>query len=140
MKESSHCFSVCFIHISGVVMSPNFPNIYPNSIDRTDMISVAPEKRIEIVFTNFTVQLHPDCRHDQLSIIDQDGSQLLGLSCGLELPPGEHRTSHNNSEPTSGVRSKSNIVFIKFFTDNDPGSQTLVPLSGWRLEWKSINP
>ena len=78
-----------FIYISGVVMSPNFPNIYPNNIDRTDMIYVAPEKKIEIVFTNFTVQLHPSCRHDQLSIIDQDGSELLGLSCGLELPPGE---------------------------------------------------
>ena len=89
-KESSYCWeTTAFIFISGVVMSPNFPNIYPNNFDRTDIIYVAPEKKIEIVFTNFTVQFHPSCRHDQLSIIDQDGSELLGLSCGLELPPGE---------------------------------------------------
>ena len=26
---------------------------------------------------------------NQLSIVDQDGSELLGISCGLQLPPGE---------------------------------------------------
>ena len=70
-------------------MSPNFPNHYPNRIDRIYVIHVAAEKIIEIVFTNFTVHPHPSCRFDQLSIIDQDGSELLPISCGLQLPPGE---------------------------------------------------
>ena len=69
--------------------SPNFPDDYPNLLDKTDVIAVAPGKRIEIVFTNFTVEFHPLCRSDQVSISDQDGSELLGISCGLELPPGE---------------------------------------------------
>ena len=78
-----------YIDIAGVVTSPNFPNYYPNRIDRTDMIYVAAEKIIEIEFTNFTVQPHPQCRANRLSIIDQDGSELLGKSCGFQLPPGE---------------------------------------------------
>ena len=70
-------------------MSPNFPNHYPNRIDRIYVIQVAAEKIIEIVFTNFAVYPHPSCRIDHLSIIDQDGSELLPISCGLQLPPGE---------------------------------------------------
>ena len=70
-------------------MSPNFPIYYPHSIDRIYVIQVAAERIIEIVFTNFTVHPHPTCRIDQLSIIDQDGSELLPISCGLQLPPGE---------------------------------------------------
>ena len=81
--------SLNYIDIAGVVTSPNFPNSYPNRIDRTDMIYVAAQKLIEIEFTNFTVQPHPQCRGNQLSIVDQDGSELLGISCGLQLPPGE---------------------------------------------------
>ena len=77
------------IEISGVLTSPNFPDNYPNDLDKIDMIAVAPGKRIDIVFTNFTVQPHPSCRHDQVSISDQDGTELLGISCGLELPPGK---------------------------------------------------
>ena len=77
------------IEISGVLTSPNFPDNYPNDLDKIDMIAVAAGKRIDIVFTNFTVQPHPSCRHDQVSISDQDGTELLGISCGLELPPGK---------------------------------------------------
>ena len=35
---------------------------------------------------------------------------------------------------TSGVTSKTNIVFMKFFADDNTGSFT-----GWRAKWKAIN-
>ena len=48
----------------GTVISPNYPNYYPNNIDETYSIEVETGSRIEITFLDFDLESAPRCQYD----------------------------------------------------------------------------
>ena len=95
-------------------MSPNYPEHYPSNHDSTQTIEVAEGKRIIFVFSNFITE--PE--YDWVQIEDEDGTDLLSRTWG-SLPPGT-------------IISKSNIIHVKFHTD-DSRQRT-----GWRMDWTEV--
>ena len=104
---------------SGVLMSLNYPSRYPSNHDSTQIVEVAEGKYIRFEFTNFNTE--PE--YDWVQVVDPSGTHLSefedgGKISGSSLPPH-----------SSGIRSKSNIIHVKFHTD---GSEQR---SGWRMAW-----
>ena len=99
---------------SGVLMSPNYPQRYPSSHDSTQTIEVAEGKRILFVFSNFITE--PE--YDWVRIEDENGTDLLRRTWG--------------SSPPGTIISKSNIIHVKFHTDDSRQR------SGWRMEWTEV--
>jgi len=113
---------------SGVLTSPDYPELYPNNHDSTQTIEVAEGKTIKYVFKNFNTEPV----RDYVQLVGDDGVDLTYLLSGSGQ--GTPRSSAmSNSEwqqlATSGYYSKSNIMHVKFHTD-DSGRR-----SGWRMEW-----
>ena len=48
----------------GTVISPNYPNYYPNNIDETYSIEVETGFRIEISFLDFDLESASNCQYD----------------------------------------------------------------------------
>ena len=99
---------------SGVLKSPNYPSRYPSNHDSTQTIEVAEGKRIRFGFTN----LNTEPAYDYVQVVDEDGSELTPKITGSD-----------RRRPPPGIRSSSNIIYVKFHTD---GSEQR---SGWRMEW-----
>ena len=49
---------------NGTVISPNYPNYYPNNIDETYSIEVEPGSRIEVTFLDFDLESATRCQYD----------------------------------------------------------------------------
>ena len=94
---------------SGVMMSPNYPQRYPNSHDSTQTIEVAEGKTIHFSWTSFNTEYE----YDYVTIDEERHG---------------HERMFGHKVP-SNFDSKSNIVHIKFHTDGDK------QMTGWRLEW-----
>merc|ERR1719239_311044 len=104
---------------SGVLKSPNYPSRYPSNHDSMQIVEVAEGKHILFEFTNFNTE--PE--YDWVQVVDPSGTHLTpveegGKIWGSSIPPH-----------SPGIRSKSNIIHVKFHTD---GSEQR---SGWRMEW-----
>ena len=109
-------------------MSPNYPENYPNSHDSTQTITVAEGKTIKYVFTDFNTE--PE--YDYVQLVGDDGIDLTYLLSGRgQGTPRSSDMSSNKWEQlaTSGFYSKSNIMHVKFHTDDG------FRRSGWRMEW-----
>ena len=96
----------------GVLTSPNYPRLYPNSHDSTQEIRVAEGKTIKMRFTDFSTE----AEYDYVEINNGDGEPPIAVESGSWEGPEYIVTSTNN-------------VFVKFHTDGDTRR------NGWRLEW-----
>ena len=99
---------------SGVLTSPNYPDLYLGNHDSTQTVQVAEGNTIRYRWTDFQTE-GGSCSYDWVEIVDEDGASLRSRMCG-------------NSLPSPGT-SNSNIMRVKFHTDGD------TTRTGWRLEW-----
>merc|ERR1712198_217828 len=109
---------------SGVLTSPNYPDLYPNNHDSTQTIQVAEGMTIRFALTNFNTHgsrsaIFFEGENDYVEIVDEDGTVLLPKIWGSRL-------SYNYYEFKT---SNSNIMHVKFRTNGD------TQVTGWRLEW-----
>ena len=102
----------------GVLMSPNYPDNYPNNLDSEQEIRVAEGNTISIRFTHFNTERE----YDYVEIMDGDGTNLI-------TGPGGKESGGRWGGPEYIV-SKTNRVLVKFHTDGDTQMR-----NGWRLEW-----
>ena len=108
---------------TGEVTSPNYPNKYPNDLEKTQTIRVEEGLILSLQFTAFDIQSHYNCRYDHLTIMDGDGTTLMERRCGTSLP--------------AAIRSTSNVVNLLFSTNSnsyDGGN------SGWSVSWSAVTP
>ena len=118
---------------TGVVTSPNHPDLYPDNLDKTQTIEVESGKILRLEFTHFVVQVCGNinsCPCDYVKITDGDGTTLMDNSCG-----------YSSSDPSSSsyflppiITTRSNRVEIFFHTN---GRYTT---SGWSLSWSAVTP
>ncbi|XP_049840781.1 cubilin-like [Schistocerca gregaria] len=119
----------------GVIESPNFPEMYPNSLDCTWNIKAPRGHNVSLAFSHFELQdserrwfwrrrwqttpATPTCGLDFLEIkesFNDDTTQnTLLKACGSQLP--------------APIESRMNTVQVHFHTDD------FSSLSGFRLEW-----
>ena len=104
---------------AGVVSSPNFPNNYPNNLEKTEIIEVQQGMIIALHFLAFNIHSSSACQ-DYLAIMDNDGTPLMERRCGSTLP--------------KNITSTSNNVTLKFITNRARSN------SGWSLSWSAVTP
>ena len=90
---------------NGTVMSPNYPNNYPNSRVCKSKIRVAIGFRVQLNFSEIDVESHGTCSFDSLSIYNgpDETAPLLGRYC--------------DRHAASTLTSSSNEVLIVFKSD-----------------------
>ena len=107
---------------TGVVTSPNYPDNYPNNLNKTEWIEVEQGLILNLKFTVFDIWGETyGCSYDHLTITDGDGTTLMEKSCGNTLP--------------ADITSTSNIVKLVFKTDYYDGGN-----SGWSVSWSAVTP
>ena len=102
-----------------MLTSPNYPDNYPNNVERTDIIEVDEGLVVALKFTAFNVESCSTCRCDHLTIQDGDGTTLMEKRCGSSLP-------------ANTIISTSNRVELYFKTDSS-GTR-----SGWSVTWIAV--
>ena len=107
------------LFVTGVLTSPNYPNDYPNNVERTDIIEVDEGLVVALKFTAFNVDYWSTRCNDHLTIRDGDGTTLMEKRCG-------------SSPPASTIVSTSNIVDLYFKTDSSG------TYSGWSVSWIAV--
>ncbi|XP_044301307.1 mannan-binding lectin serine protease 2 isoform X1 [Varanus komodoensis] len=81
----------------GRIASPDFPNVYPNSKERTWNITVPRGYTIRIYFAHFSMELSYRCEYDYVKL--RSGGKVLATLCGhqstdTEEAPGD-KTYHS---------------------------------------------
>jgi len=100
---------------TGVLTSPNYPNIYPNNLDCQWIIRVAAVRNIRLTFTNFDVQIY-----DYVEVYD-----------GPIVSPGRLLMNHTGSTaPSADVISSSYEMLVRFVTEGTGNA-----FSGWRTTY-----
>jgi len=99
----------------GIETSENFPNNYPNSLDKN--YTIEADDTFVIEFSSFDLEYHPSCSFDWVKIVDGDGSVLLPEKCGSEIP--------------APVTTNTNKAVVIFHSD---GSETK---QGFKLKWNT---
>ena len=116
---------------TGVVMSPNYPNNYPNGLQQTNTIEVDEGLVIEMQFTAFDVESNSTC----VTIKNGNGTTLMEKTCGSSTSIYTGGQNIGSSLPAA-VTSTSNTVEIYFHTAFYwSGSKP-----GWRLTWRAVTP
>lgn len=105
---------------NGEITSPGYPSSYPLNKQCTWVISAPDGESIELLFREFELEKHSNCRYDYLEIRDGDEPQmpLIGKFCGDLVP--------------APVRSSGNAVYIKFYSDG------LTAKRGFKLKWQTL--
>jgi len=103
---------------SGSIQSDNYPNDYPVSQDKTYEISAAAGKKIKMTFAAFSLESAWRCGWDYLTIVDGNGRELLGKSCGSVKP--------------ATVTSQTNKVKVIFHSDYS------VTSTGFKIDWVAV--
>ena len=135
-KDARFGWSVNWTAVTqGVVTSPNYPDFYPNNLEKTETIQVEQGLILSIQFTAFNIEYHPTCNYDHLTITDGDGTTLMEKSCGSSsygavLIGGE---SIGSSLPPA-ITSRSNLVNLVFRTDWS------TVRTGWSVSWIAVTP
>lgn len=97
---------VTFSTVSGTIMSPNYPEKYPNSVECDWIIDLGPGYDITLTFHEFQLEKNELCEYDWLTVQEgntPDAPEVI-RHCGDVLPP---------DMTTSGP------MRIVFTTDND---------------------
>ena len=143
---------------TGVLTSPNFPDNYPENLHTIETIKVEEGLIISIKFTVFNIELDPECGVcgcDYLTIVDGDGTTLMGKSCGSPVwsPQTPWWTvvgsqSLGISLPPDVV-SRSNVVKLLFRTTSLTSDGLGLGLGGlwfdtkrrsWNVSWSAVTP
>ncbi|OCT80030.1 hypothetical protein XELAEV_18026848mg [Xenopus laevis] len=105
---------------SGVISSPNFPQLYPNSAFCSWEIRVPPNKQVELTFLHIDLEIAPNCMYDSVTIYDGIplSSQTMRKIC---IPVNETFTS------------SANVVGIVFTSDIS------VQRSGFQVAYTSVD-
>ena len=93
----------CNIHLNstnGTFTSPGYPAKYANYLQCATIITVAPEKRVYLRFSLFSLEYSSPCVYDFVQIIDGSSSKKY---CGSTSPPA--------------MTSKTNQLTIRFISD-----------------------
>ena len=121
---------------TGVLVSPNFPDDYPNNLAKTQILQVREGLVLSLKFTAFDVELNGNSCIDSVTITDGDGRTLTEETCGGssygKLIVGGQGIS-GTFLPDS-VISRSNVVSVIFTTSGD------YTRSGWQLTWFAVPP
>ena len=91
------------LFVTGIINSPNYPDNYPNNIQKTETIKVEEGLVLSLQFTAFDIQSCSTCACDHLTITDGDGTTLMEKNCGNTIP--------------AAITSTSNIVKLVFITN-----------------------
>ena len=127
-------------YISGIVTSPNYPDNYPDRLEKTELVQVEQGMILSIEFFAFDIDFDPvlcdlNCNCDHLTITDGDGTTLMGKSCGSTSNSTaifEGRLIGSSLPPA--IVSRSNSISIVFKTGS------LGSKSGWKVNWKAVAP
>jgi len=106
---------------TGLVTSPNWgKGNYPVNLDKVYPIKVAAGSIIEILFTDFMLEGRhsSSCIFDWVKVVDGDGTELLGKTCGT-------------NKPAAAIKSNTNEARIEFHSDLS------IDDKGFRAEWKA---
>ena len=125
------------MNATGVVTSPNHPDLYPDNLDKTQTIEVESGKILRLEFTHFAVDVCDDvttCPCDFVKITDGDGTTLMDNSCG-----------YSDRDPSSSwyfqppnITTRSNRVEIFFHTIfHNLATKTR---NSWSLSWSEVTP
>ena len=143
---------------AGVVTSPNYPNNYPSNLERTWTIQVGEGLIMSLKFNAFNIEWDRQCGNcgcDHLTIVDGDGTTLMGKSCGSPVwsPQTPWWTvvgsqSLGISLPPDVV-SRSNVVKLLFRTTSLTSDGLGLGLGGlwfdtkrrsWNVSWSAVTP
>lgn len=97
----------------GEISSPNFPEKYPPNMDCVWHFSTTPGHRINLQFTTFDIELHPECDSDSIIIYDGNSTDnpTLGRFCGPKLP---QIISSNSNEMYMVFKSDASVQRVGF--------------------------
>ncbi|XP_078540687.1 embryonic protein UVS.2-like [Lissotriton helveticus] len=78
-----------FTSSGGTVSSPYYPNVYHPKMDCGFYLVAPTGYKVSLTFTSFSIESHPVCAYDFLSIFDgaKTTSPLIGKYCGSSLNP-----------------------------------------------------
>merc|ERR1719153_2093249 len=101
---------------SGTITSENYPNSYPDNIDKEYPINA--DGTFEIKFSDFALEdpASDSSCYDWVTIKDGDGSILLDKTCGSDIPPP--------------ITSNTNTARVFFYTDRNINAR------GFSLDWE----
>ena len=112
---------------SGVITSPNYPNMYDDSDDCAWLLEVDENHVVSFTFEDFDVEPHSNCSYDYVALYDgaNTSSPLIIQHCGAVLPVPNLFVSTGNqmyvrlkadgSVPTKGF--KANFTRVKLSRD-----------------------
>ena len=125
---------------TGVVTSTNYPNNYPNGLEKTETIEVEQGLILSLQFTAFDIDVKWDstCDYDHLTITDGDGTTLMEKSCGSSSDGDVIVGGQSIGSSLPAAISTSNVVNLVFSTNDydyyDGGN------SGWSVSWSAVTP
>ena len=125
------------LYASGFVTSPNYPDNYPDNLQRIQTIRVEEGQILFLHFIAFNLPYKWSCSgSDQLTIEDGDGTTLMKKACGslyagkIDLGTGVNI----GSLLPPNITSTSNTVKLIFKTDDSDAR------SGWSVAWRAVTP
>ncbi|TST47744.1 CUB domain-containing protein 2 [Bagarius yarrelli] len=89
-KKGVKCGGILAPSSGGNISSPNFPGLYPYSVDCSWLIVVSEGSSVLLTFHHFELEYHSDCAYDYVKIyngVSEDEGNLLGKFCGDAAPP-----------------------------------------------------
>ncbi|CAH2245734.1 astacin-like metalloendopeptidase [Pelobates cultripes] len=99
-------YGATFSKDNGVLLSPQYPKMYPNNVDGLWTIIAPVGSKVHLCFSSFILQPSSPCSNDYVTIID--GAMLtgpvLGTYCGSDTPPA--------------LVSSGNVMMVQFHTDS----------------------
>ena len=108
--------------------------MYPHNLEKMHTIQVKQGLVLVMEFTLFDITFNSNhCSRDHLTIIDGDGTTLMGRSCGYYGNINIEGESISSSMPPT-IISKSNVVNFFFHSDG------IFTRSGWSVSWTAISP
>ncbi len=89
---------------SGVIMSPNYPNMYDDHDDCGWTIEVPQNHVVDLRFEDFDVEPHSNCSFDYVALYDgaNESAPLILLHCGAQLPDPPTYSSTGRTGCTPG--------------------------------------
>ena len=81
--------NVKFSTESGTIMSPNYPQKYPNSVKCEWIIDLSPRYEITLTFHEFMLESQRDCSYDWLTVQEGNNADapIVFRGCSDILPP-----------------------------------------------------
>lgn len=64
---------------TGTITSPGHPNTYPHGVNCTWFVRVEPGLVVRLTFHTFSIESHPNCVYDALSVFDDSGANTSSL-------------------------------------------------------------